>query len=401
MIAVISFTVTLGCISASPPPIINDQAKPIFVDAESSLTISKRSKQRYSDYEEFLERAAAEATKLRLEALLQSGVAPETLKRIGINQAMIETLSFMTADHQLAPIWWAAMAILIVFLGVPLLFMCLFPHDILPNADFVSSGKKPAGYGKAGTPQFSQYQPMGSGPLASRTHSQSTQGSSPPPGATALSPFTAAMSANMSFVERHLSPESASRSVWSVGSNPPPLCGAIAPAQSMTSFHIEKAALRNLYNHGRIEILDKYNKVAAFASLSPGAGGTGLVVACEPSCSDPVATVGPLDYPAQLDSQAMLHGPYRELYGPFERFGEGFAVSHFSRQGHVFTSTPKRVANGLVVEVSAAGKQLASAWLMSYKGHCQIDVNAGIDITLMLSTVLATCVASQHVIDAV
>jgi len=179
----------------------------------------------------------------------------------------------------------------------------------------------------------------------------------------------------------------------------PPLCPKHTPPTGQQTFKVGKSELQTLFQRKPVQIVGAFDYPVAYARLAYGPEGSRLELTSEPSWKDPEAIIGPLDYPAKLSPEAMVHGPKRELYGPFLRTGTGFAVGHYSRAGHVVMVTPKKMAEGLVMNVSSGnGNQIATVQLSSAM-DLRISVTTEVDLFLVVSAVLASCVASQTVID--
>jgi len=78
-----------------------------------------------------------------------------------------------------------------------------------------------------------------------------------------------------------------------------------------------------------------------------------------------------------------------------------YAVGHYSRPDHVLTVTTKTTPDGLFMQMNSfAGKQLAMVRLSrSSRDGFVISMAPEVDMFLVLASMLATCVASQFVID--
>mmetsp|Transcript_103410 Transcript_103410/g.163137 ORF Transcript_103410/g.163137 Transcript_103410/m.163137 type:complete len:374 (+) Transcript_103410:40-1161(+) len=324
---------------------------------------------------------------LRAEAIAQL-VQGKGVSMIGVQSERSQNIQLQ--NLQFGSGVFALLAVFIALVGICLISLCLFTADDAPRP--VEKGIAKLNVSSSSPVVAQHYQPAHV-PSPFTTH--------------VPSPLTSAMTRSMPFIDKHLSPQSASRASWTLGNTAPPLCPSVAPSQSLLSFWVSKASLRNLYDRCPVELVDGYNKVVVYAKLSDGPEGNRLVLACEPSCREPVATVGPFTSSSNFSStlslgpEALLHGPKRELYGPFEHFGEGFTVGHFSRVGNVFTVLPRKVPNGLRLEASAGETKLASLWMTNYKSRCQIDVNPGSDSILMFAAFLASCLAKNSLLDDV
>jgi hypothetical protein len=196
-------------------------------------------------------------------------------------------------------------------------------------------------------------------------------------------------------------PTHASQVDGSMASLPPPLWRLSAPPQSQSTFLVNQVSLLQLYDHQCIEIQGSLRQ-SIFARLARSYGGSRLEVSPDASFDVGVsnfASVGPLDYPANLSSDASLHGPGREYYGPFQRFQQGFAIGHFSRASSpVFVLMPRQnFSGGLYVEAKS-GKTTIGTAQSSGNGY-QIVVRPGIDPLLVLTSIIAAFVASQPMID--
>lgn len=186
----------------------------------------------------------------------------------------------------------------------------------------------------------------------------------------------------------------------------PPLCPSHSPTQDETTFMMPRTSFRVLSQRGVVEVLHAgFDYPVAYARLGTGAEGSRLEIASEPSWSKVEVTIGPLDYPAKLSAGASIHGPERELYGPFQRIRTGFAVGHYAWAGNVLTITPKKTAHGLQVDVNSGlwhsqGRQhIAVVTFPDGAQDFRLDVASGVDAFLVIASVLATFVASKYLID--
>lgn len=179
---------------------------------------------------------------------------------------------------------------------------------------------------------------------------------------------------------------------------PPQLCRAQAPLQAKAVLKVPKAALpAELLAQKTVEVLGAFNYPVAYVRLGVGPEGRRLELVTEPSWRDPEVIVGPLDR-GYLADDASIYGPDRELYGPFQRTGTGFAVGHYMYAGSVLVLTPRQRADGICVDVNS-GKGQSVAKVTSQGESYQIEIAPGVDSNLVIASILATVVASPAILD--
>jgi hypothetical protein len=102
-----------------------------------------------------------------------------------------------------------------------------------------------------------------------------------------------------------------------------------------------------------------------------------------------------------LAPHAQLHGPDRILYGDFQHVGGDYCVVHYLRRCQLKLTMKKYSPVGFVTQISCGSSQIASVRQNDDRSRFQIDVQPGIDSSLVVTTFLAACAAEQSLIDAI